>query len=222
MHLLTPLIQKTLISLTLIRPGPQHFGVLCFIVLMMKGCATYRPVTVNNICTIFRGETEWYEAAQDANKKWGTPIWVMMAIIHQESRFIDDAQPPRPWFLFIPLPRPSSAYGYAQAQDPAWKDYIRATGNRGADRDDFFDAIDFVGWYTHVTQRQLGISKWDTHHQYLAYHEGRGGYRRGTWKHKKWLKNVAKKVTRQSAVYNRQLKQCQADLDEALDGWWFF
>ncbi|MFQ5543863.1 MAG: transglycosylase SLT domain-containing protein [Nitrospiria bacterium] len=189
--------------------------------LLNGGCATYRPTQVDNICEIFRGYTDWYEAARDANEQWGTPIWVMMAIMHQESRFVDDARPPRPWFLFIPLPRRSSAYGYAQAQDPAWKEYVRKSGNRRADRDDFEDAIDFIGWYTHVTQRALGVSKWDAYNQYLAYHEGRGGYQRGLWKQKKWLKQVAKKVKKKAARYNTQLKRCKPELDDAVNAWFF-
>lgn len=196
---------------------------LCLITLFLLtgGCSTYRPTEVNNVCSIFRGETAWYEAARDANKRWGTPIWVMMAIIHQESRFRNNAKPARPWFLFIPLPRRSTAYGYAQAQDPAWGDYIKNTGNDGADRDDFEDAIDFVGWYTHGSQRSLGISKWDAYSQYLAYHEGRGGYKRGTWKSKDWLKQVAKKVKRKAASYNAHLKGCKDELDNTVDGWFF-
>jgi len=204
----------------------QHSGLkvgLCWITLsvLVGGCITYRPLYIDNVCLIFRGETDWYKAALKAEKNWGTPIWVMMSIIHQESRFIEDAQPPRPWFLFIPLPRASSAYGYAQAQDPAWEDYVRHSGNRGANRDDFEDAIDFVGWYTHTTQRTLGISKWDAYHQYLAYHEGRGGYERGTWKNKAWLQQVANKVKRKSAIYSAQLKRCKAELDDAVDTWFF-
>jgi len=189
-------------------------------VILLSSCSHYRPTNVENLCFIFRGEIDWYEDAVDANKKWGTPIWVMMAIMHQESHFVDDARPGRKWFLgVIPLPRKSSAYGYAQAQNPAWEDYMRATRNRGADRDDFDDAIDFIGWYTHQTQRQLGISKWDTYNQYLAYHEGRGGFKRGTWKKKAWLKKVATKVKDQSARYNQQLQSCKADLDDKIDGW---
>ncbi len=187
--------------------------------LLLGSCATYRPTQLDNVCAIFRGEPEWYEAAVAANKAWGTPIWVMMSIIHQESKFIDDARPPRDWFLFIPLPRSSSAYGYAQAQDPAWGEYLQQRRRWGADRDDFEDAIDFVGWYTHTTQRTLGISKWDAYHQYLAYHEGRGGYKRGSWKKKPWLQRVAGKVKRQAATYNSQLKSCRAELDDAIDGW---
>lgn len=190
--------------------------------LLLTGCSTYQPRNVNDVCSIFRGETDWYENAVDANKKWGTPIWVMMAIMHQESAFMRKAKPKRPWLLgIIPLPRSSSAYGYSQAQDPAWEDYKRSTGHRWADRDDFDDAIDFIGWYTHETQRQLGISKWDAYNQYLAYHEGRGGYRRGTWKKKSWLIKTAGIVKNRSAVYNRQLKTCKAELDDDIDGWFF-
>jgi len=189
--------------------------------LLVNGCATYQPTKVDNVCSIFWGDTDWYEAARDASEKWGTPIWVMMAIIHQESKFVRDAQPERDWFLFIPLPRRSSAYGYAQAQDPAWDEYVKATHNRGGDRDDFEDAIDFVGWYTDGTQRTLGVSKWDAYSQYLAYHEGRGGYKRGSYKNKPWLKAVANKVKSRAAAYNIQLKRCKADLDDKVDSWFF-
>ncbi|MGB0495941.1 MAG: transglycosylase SLT domain-containing protein [Kangiellaceae bacterium] len=190
------------------------------LLLQLASCATYRPSNTNDMCDIFSGEIDWYEAARSAQHKWGTPIYVLMAIMHQESRFISDAQPDRDWFLgFIPLPRSSSAYGYAQAQDPAWNDYMKQTGSWGADRDDFEDAIDFIGWYTDVTQKRLKISKWDTYSQYLAYHEGRGGYSRKTYNKKPWLIKVAKKVGNQASRYNRQLKDCQNDLEDKVDSW---
>lgn len=201
--------------------GSTNRIVLVCLLLTLSGCATYQPTKVDNICHIFRGETDWYEAARESQKQWGTPIWVMMAIMHQESRFVSDAKPKRDWFLFIPLPRRSSAYGYAQAQNPAWEDFIKKTGARGHDRDDFEDAIDFIGWYTDVTQKTLGISKWDAYAQYLAYHEGRGGYKSGNWKKKPWLKKVALKVKSRSASYNAQLKQCKSQLDDEVDSWFF-
>jgi len=189
---------------------------ICFLI---TSCTTYRPTNLDNICHIFNGETDWYEAATAANKKWGTPIWVMMAIMHQESRFIDNAKPPFNWFLFIPLGRSSSAYGYAQVLDGTWQEYTKSTNNHYADRDDFEDAIDFVGWYTHTTQRSLAISKWDAYNQYLAYHEGRGGYKSGTWKKKKWLINVANKVKNKASTYNSQLKSCQKSLNGKITRW---
>jgi len=188
--------------------------------LVLSGCSTYQPRKVDNICDIFWGETDWYEAAREAQRKWGTPMHVTMAIMHQESRFVDDAQPARPWFLgLIPLPRDSSAYGYAQAQDPVWEEYIEESGNAGADRDDFADAIDFIGWYTNGSQKRLKISKWDAYGQYLAYHEGRGGYERKTYQKKPWLKNVAKKVKMRAMWYNQQLKTCKTELDDEVDSW---
>ncbi|MGA7595010.1 MAG: hypothetical protein WCA64_07430 [Gallionella sp.] len=195
----------------------------CLAVIAMlflsPGCATYQPVRTDNICSIFLGDTDWYKAALEANKRWGTPVWVMMAIIDRESRFVSDAKPARDWFLFIPLPRRSSAYGYAQAQDSEWEKYMNETGNSGHDRDDFADAINFVGWYTNTTQRTLGISKWDAYHQYLVYHEGESGYLSGSWKNKVWLKQVADKVRYKAAAYNAQLKTCKQDLDDKADSW---
>jgi len=191
--------------------------VVCLV--MLSACTTYRPANLNNVCDIFLGEPDWYEAAVDANKRWGTPIQVMMAILHQESRFVHDAKPKRNWFLFVPLPRRSSAFGYAQAQNPAWQDYMKSTGRYGADRDDFEDAIDFVGWYTHTTQAQLKVSKWDTYNQYLAYHEGRGGFKRKTYQKKSWLLPVAKKVGSRASTYGAQLKQCKSRLDKEVSSW---
>ena len=145
----------------------------------------------------------------------------MMAIIKQESTFRADVRPDRPTFLFIPLPRKSSAYGYAQAQDPAWNDYRKATGNWSHNRDDFGDAINFVGWYTNTSNKRLGISKQDPYKQYLAYHEGWGGYSRGSFNKKPQLIKVAKKVKRQAEIYGAQLNKCSGKLDRAVKGWFF-
>jgi hypothetical protein len=194
--------------------------VCAFLLISLSACATYVPSNTNNICDIFQGEIDWYEAARDAQHKWGTPVHVLMAIMHQESRFISDAQPERDWFLgFIPLPRRSTAYGYAQAQDPAWEEYLKDSGSFGADRDEFDDAIDFIGWYTYGSHKRLKLSKWDVYGQYLAYHEGRGGYSRKTYNKKPWLLKVAKKVQQRAASYNMQLKRCKKQLDDKVDSW---
>jgi len=205
---------------TILHKKSFRLALLLLGMVVLSACSTYRPSNPDNICDVFLGETDWYEAARNAQHRWGTPIFVMMAIMHQESRFRDDAQPERDWFLgIIPLPRSSSAYGYAQAQDPVWGEYIKSTGNSGADRDDFEDAIDFIGWYTDGSQKRLGISKWDAYSQYLAYHEGRGGFERKTYKSKPWLIKVAQKVKRRASIYNRQLKRCKSKLDDRVDGW---
>ena len=193
--------------------------ILSFVALMLSSCSTYQPTKIDDICKIFWGETDWYEDVRAAHNRWGTPITVMMAIMKQESSFRADVRPDRPRFLFIPLPRKSSAYGYAQAQDPAWNDYKKATGNRGHDRDDFRDAINFIGWYTNKSHRRLGISKSDPFRQYLAYHEGWGGYSRGSFNKKPQLLNIAAKVKGQTEIYNAQLVRCRPELEDAVKGW---
>ena len=192
-----------------------------FAILLLSGCSTYQPTQVNNLCEIFWGETDWYKDARSSSKRWGTPIGVMMAIIKQESAFQAKVRPDRPKFLFIPLPRRSSAYGYAQAQDAAWSDYRKDTGNWSHDRDDFGDAINFVGWYTNKSQKRLGISKWDPYNQYLAYHEGWGGYSRKSFNKKPRMLTVANRVQRQAETYGAQLKTCSAKLDRSVRGWFF-
>ena len=130
-------------------------------------------------------------------KKWGVPVHVQLAIIYQESRFVHDAKPPRKKLLWvIPWKRQSSAYGYGQILDSTWDSYRKDTGHRWADRDDFSDVVDFIGWYGNQSHKLAGIAKDDTYNQYLAYHEGQGGFRRKTYLKKGWLMKVARKVQR--------------------------
>ncbi|CZF78597.1 transglycosylase SLT domain-containing protein [Grimontia marina] len=201
------------------RISPKWLLVLSALVL--SGCAAPPPKNPDNICSIFRQYDDWYEDAVDMEDEWGTPIHIAMAFVKQESSYVHDALPPRDYVLWvIPWGRVSSAYGYAQAQDPAWSDYQKATRNGGS-RTDFGDAMQFIGWYTSETQKQLGISKWDAYNQYLAYHEGRGGFKRGTYKSKPKVMQVARKVERQAQTYGGQLRSCREELEDSRS-WWPF
>lgn len=200
----------------------MHSGLwLCLLLPAIQGCATTPPANVENICAIFEEKSNWYKAAKKSRDRWGTPIHVQMSIIRQESTFKFDARPPRKKLLgFIPWKRPSNAYGYAQALESTWAAYKRDTGRRFADRDDFKDAIDFVGWYTHQSQKLVGISKWDPYNQYLAYHEGQGGWKRKSFRNKRWLKDTARLVDYRAKEWGAQLDRCEANLKD--DGWWIF
>lgn len=192
------------------------------VLLLSVSCATVPPKQVNDVCDIFEDKYDWYVAAKKAHKEWGSPAYVTMAIMHQESRFRAKAKPPRKkYFGFIPGPRPSSAYGYAQAIDPTWAIYKKQRGRWGADRDDFRDAIDFIGWYNNNTRKRNKISLSDPEKLYLAYHEGHTGYAKGSYHKKPWLKSVAKKVKRQAARYQHQLTVCQSELEKMTLKRWF-
>ena len=79
-------------------------------------CSARPPRNTEDICDMFGNRRGWYRAAKKASEKWGVPIHVQLAIIHQESRFRAKAKPPRRRILWIiPGPRPSSALGYTQA-----------------------------------------------------------------------------------------------------------
>ena len=192
------------------------------VVVLLPACATSPPEQVDNVCDIFREKSGWYEDAKESRARWGVPVSVSMAFMYQESRFVATAKPPRKklWGV-IPGPRPSDAYGYSQAKDSTWEWYQRSTGNYGADRDDFGDAIDFVGWYNNVSHKELGIDKQDAFRLYLAYHEGHGGYRKQSYRSKDWLVDVARKVDRQAKQYNSQLQECSEELEpRGWFDWW--
>ncbi|MCF6214932.1 MAG: transglycosylase SLT domain-containing protein [Emcibacter sp.] len=194
--------------------------ILAAVTILLSGCSTSPPRNIDDGCAIFKEKSGWYKAMLRSQKKYGTPIHVQLAIIHQESSFKHNAKTERTHiFWVIPWGRKSTAYGYAQVKDGTWDWYKQKTGNRGADRDNFADATDFIGWYTDVSQKTLGISKWDAENQYLAYHEGHGGFKRKNYRKKPWLMKVAKKVQRNSLKYAAQLKKCESSLDR---GFWFW
>ncbi len=194
---------------------------LVWLYMTVAGCSARAPANIDDACAIFRERHSWFDDARQAERRWGVPIEVQLAIIHQESRFRSRVQPPRRRLLgFIPGPRPSSAYGYTQAVETTWNEYRRATGRRGADRDDFGDACDFIGWYAARSSRRLGIAKSDAYRLYLAYHEGDGGYRRGSYRRKPWLMRVASKVERRAERYRRQLAGCRRRLEHRWRLWW--
>jgi hypothetical protein len=183
--------------------------ILLYLVLLLVGCVSLPPTNSDNLCTTFRENEQWYHNAQRVYSRWGIPVAVQMAIMHQESHFIADAQPPRTWLLgIIPWTRPTTAYGYAQALDETWAQYLDSAGNLLAARDDFADAADFIGWYSHLSHRKLGIAKTDAKKLYLAYHEGHKGYAQGSYLNKAWLRGVADKVAKRARLFERQLSQC--------------
>lgn len=192
-----------------------------FMILTLSSCATPPLRSRENICYIFKARPEWYWSAQDVQRRWGLPMPVLMSIIYQESNFIQHAKPPREHILWvIPWFRPTSAYGYSQAVRDTWLAYKRSTGNARANRNDFDDAADFIGWYTNLASQKLGIPKTDAYKIYLAYHEGTGGYARGTYRHKQWLIDVSRHVQQRAWTFESQLARCQASLPEKH--WWNF
>lgn len=190
---------------------------LFLVIAILQGCAASPPRNVTDICSIFAEKDDWYGSVMDSYRRWGAPISVQMAIINQESSYIDDARPERVHFLGIPLWYSTSAYGYSQALEVTWDDYIKSTRNFDADREDFADSADFVGWYMNRTTLALGIPGNDAYRQYLAYHEGHRGYRSGRWKSKPALVKAARHTATFADRYQKQLAGCQFSLGNGAE-----
>ena len=185
---------------------------LTFLILFISSCSSV-PQNTSNSCSIFNERYLWYKHTKKTEEKWGTPIYIQLAIIKMESDFDWLAKPPRQkLFKIIPFKRPSSSFGYSQAVKGTWEQYKNETGNKLATRTRFKDSVDFIGWYTDKTESLLKISKKDAFRQYLAYHEGWGGYK--NYKNNQKVIVLAKKVEKQSNKYKAQLQDCQKRLNK--------
>ncbi len=187
----------------------NSFLILFFLI---SACSSI-PKNTSNSCSIFTEKYLWYKHAKKTEDKWGTPIYIQLAIIKMESDFDWLAKPSRQKiFKVIPFKRPSSSFGYSQAVKGTWKQYKNETGNKLASRTSFKDSVDFIGWYTNKTESILKISKQDAFRQYLAYHEGWGNYK--NYKKNQKVIILAKKVKLQSDKYKTQLIKCQKRLNK--------
>ena len=185
---------------------------LVSLIILISACSSI-PQNTSNSCLIFSERYLWYKHAKKTEDKWGTPIYVQLAIIKMESDFDWLAKPQRQKiFKVIPYKRPSSSFGYSQAVKGTWKQYKKETGNKLATRARFKDSVVFIGWYTSKTESILKISKKDAFRQYLAYHEGWGAYK--NYKKNQKVIILAKKVKKQSDKYKSQLKKCQRKLNK--------
>ena len=179
---------------------------------LFLGCSSI-PSNTANSCQIFDERYLWYKHTKKVEQKWGTPIYVQLAIIKMESDFDWLAKPARQKiFKVIPYKRPSSSFGYSQAVKGTWEQYKKETGNNLATRVRFKDSVDFIGWYTNKTESILKISKNDAFKQYLAYHEGWGNFK--NYKKNKKVIKLAKKVEKQSSIYKKQLINCKSSLNK--------
>lgn len=184
------------------------------LLLTLTACAS-PPPGAGNICSVFEDRRNWFEAAKHSEERWGVPIPVTMAFIQQESGFRGRARPARTKILWvIPGPRPSDAFGYAQALESTWRDFERATG-QSARRSKFADAVDFIGWYNNMSYRANNIERGDAFSLYLAYHEGNTGFARRSYEGKQWLIDVANKVQANTNLYERQYAGCERDLNRS-------
>ena len=185
---------------------------LLFIFFLISACSSI-PKNTTDGCLIFSERYLWYKHTKKTEQKWGTPIYIQLAIIKMESDFDWLAKPERQKiFKVIPFKRPSSSFGYSQAVKGTWEMYKKETKNKLATRARFKDSVDFIGWYTDKTEKLLKISKQDAYRQYLAYHEGWGNYK--NYKNNQKVIILAKKVAEQANKYRKQLMKCQRRLNK--------
>lgn len=182
--------------------------------IVLAACSSPRgnpnaPSALDDACRITDERRNFLPAFKRAEDKYGVPVAVMMSMMWQESKFKATARTPHQYKLgVIPIGRQSSAYGYGQVLNGTWKEYQQITGRWRDRRDNIYDAAEFMGWYMQQSNQEIGLAMNDTRNQYLAYHDGRTGYKRGTWRSKGWLVKVANNLQDRAIMYHIQLQRC--------------
>jgi hypothetical protein len=179
---------------------------------MLPNCSlmTSKTMSQNDACSILESKRSWKRAVGRTQAKWGISAGMQLSFILTESNFRSRAKTDKTYiFGFFPTGRLSSAFGYAQAIDATWEDYQKKSGNRFSSRTNFSDSVDFIGWYVNETSKTLNISKSDIYNQYLAYHQGHRGYKRGSYRSKPNLISAAKRTEANASKFNKQLKNCR-------------
>ncbi len=183
---------------------------LYFSLLFITSCIS-APRDTSNTCLMFTDNYFWYKFVKNSEKKWGAPVELQMAIIQRESDFDWLAAPE--WdklFKVIPYKRKSSAFGYSQAINKTWDQFVRETDQPLALRISFNDSVDFIGWYINKSNQILKIPKDDYFKQYIAYHEGWGSFK--DYKKSPKVIPYAREVDRVAKKYKAQLNQCKNQL----------
>ncbi|UJF24746.1 transglycosylase SLT domain-containing protein [Suttonella sp. R2A3] len=147
-------------------------------------------------CALLEARPHWREALRTAQQNWQIEPWYVLAFMHQESRFNPTAM------------SSSRAYGLPQAKDGTWQWYEDKRGRANSSRERFDDSVDFIGWYAHQNVARNGVPLNDVRNQYLAYHEGLGGFEQASFIGKPWLLSVTDKVVDRAMLYQAQLFEC--------------
>ena len=152
--------------------------------------------SMENACVLLSQRPHWAEALDATRIRWHIEPWQVLAFMHQESRFNPTAM------------STSQAYGYAQVKQPTWEWYQMKRGRQNVSRERFDDAVDFIGWYANQNVIRNGVDLNDVRNQYLAYHEGLGGFETRSFLAKTWLMTISDKVADRAALYQAQLRDC--------------
>jgi hypothetical protein len=60
---------------------------ILFIILLLISACSSIPKNTSNSCSIFNERYLWFKHASKSEKKWGTPVYLQLAIIKMESDF---------------------------------------------------------------------------------------------------------------------------------------
>lgn len=177
--------------------------------LLLSGCAKVEPRDYDKrICHVVSSNWGWSSAIHKTSKRYGISPGLILSVIYHESTFQKDARPPREMLYGVIPWRTSSAYGYGQIKKETWDWYLQSNPGLFQSRTHFSDTVNFIGWYYQLFQKKAKDRTYLARDFYFAYHEGLGGYERGSYEGKESLIKKANAVALRAEVYDQALKDC--------------
>jgi|AntRauTorckE5430_2_1112549.scaffolds.fasta_scaffold00318_18 hypothetical protein len=181
-----------------------------FILFMLSfsSFAKLQPVDYDRrICHVIQSNWGWARALKRVSKDYDISPGLLLSVIYHESGFRPNVRP-KPYMVFGVIPwQVSSAYGYGQIKQETWDWYKSHNPGWFQSRTQFPDTLNFIGWYYSLFLKKTETK---TVHRdfYLAYHEGLGGYQRGTYHGNDWLIKKAESVALRAKLYDEKLNDC--------------
>lgn len=185
-------------------------SVIASLAALTSGCSSDPASGADNLCSVFQDHDAWYAAAHRTHQKYGIPMHVAFALlVHEDSVASGNARDKTVSFQNGAVIKPiSEEQGYLVVDDAVWEEYLDDEGSFLSDRDDFTDALDFIGWYMTKTKERTGIAYTDAYNQYLNYREGWDAYKGGEHQGKDWLVTEAESARERAERFRTQLLHC--------------
>lgn len=169
--------------------GHFKWVVLPFCIVILSGCFGSTVKQNLQICEELDDTDDWVEPAMLAQKKYGTPLALSLALLE------------------LPLSELDKKHVRPRAAD--WDEYRIRSERWDASPNSPEDAIDFIGWFTQQTVKRNKIGWQNVKEHYLALRLGHGGLQRFDQALYADLALQAKGVELRAKRWSGELNSCQ-------------
>jgi len=164
-------------------------SILVMATLLLSGCFGSSTKQQLQICDELDANDEWIEPAVNAQQKYGTPLALSLSLLE------------------LPLSKLEKKHVRPRMSD--WDEYRIRSERWDAVPSNPQDAVDFIGWFTQLSQKRNSLAWHEAGEHYLALRLGHGGYHRFDATKYPELSQQAKGIDARSKRWSKELAACK-------------